>query len=230
MLSFQLITTLFKAIIMIILFSFSGGKGRTGTMICAWLVYNGHFDESAEVLEYFGDRRTDTSIGTKYQGVETPSQARYIDYFSQIITQFDGKIPEKKTIKLETINIEGISKIGKGNGSDMACIILIDREHLFHLNFGSETNCTAFYNREEDMLIITPFNCPLLIGDVRFKFHCHSSKVPKGYESCAFYFWLNTSFVNEKVLSFTREALDNPHKMKTWKIYSPKFKVTLTFS
>ena len=27
-----------------------------------------------ESLGYFGDRRTDLSVGTKFQGVETPSQ------------------------------------------------------------------------------------------------------------------------------------------------------------
>lgn len=210
---------------------FVGGKGRTGTMICAWLVYNGHFDESAEVLEYFGDRRTDTSIGSKYQGVETPSQARYIDYFSQIITQLDGIIPENKSVKLETISIEGIVNVGHGDGSDISCNILIDRQHLFHFDIGTETNCSAFYNRNEDILIVTPINCPILIGDVRFKFNCRSKKVPKGYEGCAFYFWINTSFIkNEKSISFDREVLDNPHKIKTWKIYTKKFKVTLNFA
>ncbi|KAJ8297961.1 hypothetical protein KUTeg_024492 [Tegillarca granosa] len=51
-----------------------GGKGRTGTMICTWLIHNELFEEAEESLEYFGKRRTDNRKGQTFQGVETPSQ------------------------------------------------------------------------------------------------------------------------------------------------------------
>ena len=51
-----------------------GGKGRTGTMICIWLVEAGVFSSAGTSLDYFGSRRTDTNVGKKFQGVETPSQ------------------------------------------------------------------------------------------------------------------------------------------------------------
>jgi PTEN phosphatase family protein len=51
-----------------------GGKGRTGTMICVWLVEAGVFKSAETSLDYFGGRRTDTNVGKKFQGVETPSQ------------------------------------------------------------------------------------------------------------------------------------------------------------
>ena len=51
-----------------------GGKGRTGTMICVWLVEAGIFKSAETSLDYFGGRRTDTNVGKKFQGVETPSQ------------------------------------------------------------------------------------------------------------------------------------------------------------
>ena len=91
-----------------------GGKGRTGTMICVWLIESGVFSSAAlrclrydQVkvglimratvrrwifldfptpgpkstldicsLDYFGNRRTDTNVSSKFQGVETPSQSR----------------------------------------------------------------------------------------------------------------------------------------------------------
>uniref|UniRef100_T1KQP5 Phosphatidylinositol-3,4,5-trisphosphate 3-phosphatase n=2 Tax=Tetranychus urticae TaxID=32264 RepID=T1KQP5_TETUR len=206
-----------------------GGKGRTGTMICAWLIYNGHFDECKDVLQYFADRRTDTSVGKKYQGVETPSQARYIDYFSRVISQFNGKIPDSKTVTLKSINIEGISTVGSGDGSDLSASILIDRSETFNLDFGTETNCTAFYNKAEDILIITPKNCPVLKGDVRIKFNCRTKSVPRAYEDCAFYFWFNCNFIECNSLTIPRSELDNPHKSKTWKIYTEKFKIVCNF-
>ncbi|PIO26979.1 hypothetical protein AB205_0067090, partial [Aquarana catesbeiana] len=51
-----------------------GGKGRTGTMVCTYLVDCDQFESAKESLDYFGERRTDTSVSTKFQGVETPSQ------------------------------------------------------------------------------------------------------------------------------------------------------------
>ena len=51
-----------------------GGKGRTGTMVAAWLVRSGLFRQAQDSLAYFRERRTDRSRGTKNQGVDTPSQ------------------------------------------------------------------------------------------------------------------------------------------------------------
>jgi len=54
----------------------TGGKGRTGTMVCVWLLHSGAFANAEDALDYFASRRTDLSVGKKYQGVETPSQSR----------------------------------------------------------------------------------------------------------------------------------------------------------
>nr|XP_054112791.1 phosphatidylinositol 3,4,5-trisphosphate 3-phosphatase TPTE2 isoform X5 [Callithrix jacchus] len=51
-----------------------GGKGRTGTMVCACLIASETFLTAKESLCYFGERRTDKTNSTKFQGVETPSQ------------------------------------------------------------------------------------------------------------------------------------------------------------
>ena len=51
-----------------------GGKGRTGTMICCWLLESGSFESARDALEFFGKQRTDSSVGETFQGVETPSQ------------------------------------------------------------------------------------------------------------------------------------------------------------
>merc|ERR1719357_1776413 len=61
-----------------------GGKGRTGTMICVWLIESGVFSSAAMSLDYFGNRRTDTNVSTKFQGVETPSQSRYVGYYEWV--------------------------------------------------------------------------------------------------------------------------------------------------
>ena len=44
-----------------------GGKGRTGTMICILLIEFELFKNAATSLEYFGQRRTDTNVSSKFQ-------------------------------------------------------------------------------------------------------------------------------------------------------------------
>ncbi|KAG8007972.1 Phosphatidylinositol 3, partial [Nibea albiflora] len=54
-----------------------GGKGRTGTMVCTWFIDSDQFESAQDSLEYFGERRTDKSRSSKFQGVETPSQEKF---------------------------------------------------------------------------------------------------------------------------------------------------------
>lgn len=75
-----------------------GGKGRTGSFCCAWLLYDAFLDmtDSQAALDHFAIARTDlpdlaqvevTKVATlKLQGVETPSQVRYVGYIAQLLS------------------------------------------------------------------------------------------------------------------------------------------------
>ncbi len=54
-----------------------GGKGRTGTMICVWLIETGIFSSAEDSLDYFGHRRTDTNVSNKFQVFST----KELDFF-----------------------------------------------------------------------------------------------------------------------------------------------------
>jgi PTEN phosphatase family protein len=198
-------------------------------MVCSYLVYSKKFQTSKEALNYFAERRTDKSVGEKFQGVETPSQSRYVEYFTQITTQMEGKVPEPKPLRVKNIKIYSLLGIGAGNGSDFTCNIFINRETVFNLDFGIGTNCRTDYDSVADVLTIEPINCPLFLGDVRLKFNCKTKSVPRAYEDCAFYFWFNTSFVNNNKFRLDRTEIDNPHKQKTWKLYREYFSIELNF-
>lgn len=207
-----------------------GGKGRTGTMICIWLVEAGLFGSAEASLDYFGNRRTDLAVGSKFQGVETPSQNRYVGYFGKIKENLNGIPPEEVNLKLRQIRIHAVAGIGKGDGSDMMCEIFNGRTKVFECNFGQNKNCQAEYKSEADVLEVIILNCPILHGDVKLRFQCFSKGVPKGYENCPFYFWFHTSFIENNRFIVTREYLDNPHKPKTWKVFREKLAVELLFS
>ncbi|XP_011035829.1 PREDICTED: uncharacterized protein LOC105133497 [Populus euphratica] len=54
------------------------GKGRTGLMVCAYLVYSGMTPEDA--LQLYANKRT-----TNNQGVSIPSQRRYVGYWAEAL-------------------------------------------------------------------------------------------------------------------------------------------------
>ncbi|XP_054155625.1 phosphatidylinositol 3,4,5-trisphosphate 3-phosphatase TPTE2-like [Oppia nitens] len=209
-----------------------GGKGRTGTMICSYLVYTGKYQTSQQALDYFADRRTDRSKGEKFQGVETPSQSRYVDYFTKVMTQLSGEIPEpRRQLRLKTIKISALLGVGNGNGSDLQCQIHVNRLPMFNMDFGAQSNCQTDYDSLADVLTVEPINCPQLAGDVRLKFTSRSKSVPRAYEDCAFYFWFNTAFVgpDQRVLRLDRTLLDNPHKPSSWRLFRDHFAIELNF-
>ncbi|KTF94504.1 hypothetical protein cypCar_00002270, partial [Cyprinus carpio] len=86
-----------------------GGKGRTGTMVCTWLIDSDQFENAQESLDYFGERRTDKSMSSKFQGVETPSQSRYVSYYEIMKNQYNRQLPPQKCLKIKSIQIHSIA-------------------------------------------------------------------------------------------------------------------------
>lgn len=207
-----------------------GGKGRTGTMICMLLINNGLFESAQASLEYFGNVRTDKTVGTKFQGVETPSQSRYVEYFDEVKDKHGSQVPDEVPLKVAEVRIYKLSGVGQGTGTDFSCEVFEGKSKVFDMDFGRQMNCQAHYRPEADVLEVVPINFPVVKGDVKFKFACQSSSVPKGYEDCPFYFWFHTSFVKNNRLYLPRDVLDNPHKQKTWKVYDADFAVELLFT
>nr|XP_054521304.1 phosphatidylinositol 3,4,5-trisphosphate 3-phosphatase TPTE2-like isoform X2 [Pan troglodytes] len=57
----------------------------------------------------------------------------------------------------------------------------------------SLNNCRVFHDTETDRVIIDVFNCPPLYDDV--KVQVSSSDFPKYYHNYPFFFWFNTSLI-----------------------------------
>ncbi|XP_012996276.2 phosphatidylinositol 3,4,5-trisphosphate 3-phosphatase TPTE2 [Cavia porcellus] len=201
-----------------------GGKGRTGTMVCVCLIASGLFLTAEESIQHFGERRTDKASGTKFQGIETPSQGRYVGYFEKMMTLYNWNLPPRKILTIKKIIIYSIHGVGKGNGSDLEVKIVTQQGTVFSC---SSTNYRVFHDIEADRVIINIFNCPTLYDDVKVKFL--SPKLPKHYDNCPFFFWFHTSLIEKNRLYLPRNQLDNLHKQRAWKIYGPKFAVEVYF-
>ncbi|XP_066239716.1 phosphatidylinositol 3,4,5-trisphosphate 3-phosphatase TPTE2-like [Saccopteryx leptura] len=203
-----------------------GGKGRTGTMVCACLIALEIFRTAEGSLHYFGKRRTDKTSSTKFQGVETPSQNRYVGYFADVKNIYNLTLPPRKLLTIKKFVIYSIQGVGKGNGNDLEVQIIRDQKIVFFCS--ASENCRIVHDIERDSVIINLSNCPLLCDDVKVRF-LSSSGLPKYYDNCPFFFWFHTSFIQNNRLYLSRDKLDNPHKAKTWKIYRPDFAVEIYF-
>uniref|UniRef100_A0A2K5KIP3 C2 tensin-type domain-containing protein n=1 Tax=Cercocebus atys TaxID=9531 RepID=A0A2K5KIP3_CERAT len=156
-----------------------------------------------ESLYYFGENN-------KFQGVETPSQNRYVGYFAQVKHLYNWNLPPRKTLFIKRFVIYSIH--GKKR-----------------LSFSSTSlgNCSILHDTETDRVLTDVFNSPPLYDDVKVQFF--SSSLPKYYDNCPFFFWFNTSFIQSNRLYLPRNELDNLHKQKTWKMYPPQFAVEVLF-
>ncbi|XP_046450372.1 phosphatidylinositol 3,4,5-trisphosphate 3-phosphatase TPTE2-like isoform X2 [Daphnia pulex] len=208
-----------------------GGKGRTGTMICVWLVEAELFLKAEDSLVYFGSRRTDTRYGHSFQGVETPSQCRYVHYYERI-KENGGDLPPDKKVHLRKIRMEGISQLGKGDGSDFTVEVYDNRgtSPVFQADFRKQHCCQTIFLAREEAVECLLSKAPPIQGDVQIIIRHRSRSVPRGYMNAVLYFWFNCSFIENNRLRLKREELDNPHKSNTWRYFTPDFVVQLDFS
>uniref|UniRef100_A0A3Q0RY39 Transmembrane phosphatase with tensin homology n=1 Tax=Amphilophus citrinellus TaxID=61819 RepID=A0A3Q0RY39_AMPCI len=198
-----------------------GGKGRTGTMVCTWLIDSDQFESAQDSLEYFGERRTDKSQSSKFQGVETPSQSRYVGYYEIMKNKFNRQLPPPKSLRIKSIRIHSIAGVGKGDGSDIKVKIIVKKDLVFQCVCAKQENCKVFPDVGNNAAVISLQNGPVVEGDVKVMFES-SAGLPKGYEDVCFFFYFNRSG--------TFFFLDNPHKPKTWDLYKEDFAVSMYFS
>uniref|UniRef100_A0A8C4VR46 Phosphatidylinositol-3,4,5-trisphosphate 3-phosphatase n=1 Tax=Gopherus evgoodei TaxID=1825980 RepID=A0A8C4VR46_9SAUR len=151
-----------------------GGKGRTGTMVCTWLIDSDQFESA---------------------------KSRYVGYYEILKNKYNLKLPPERQLKIKNIKIYSIN----GNGSDLKVQIIVKKKIVFHCVCASQENC-----RVRTLMALT-------------------EDLPKGYDDCPFFFWFNTSFIENNRLYLPRSELDNPHKSKMWKIYRETFAVELNF-
>eukprot|EP00455_Lapot_gusevi_P002810 TRINITY_DN1115_c0_g1_i3.p1 TRINITY_DN1115_c0_g1~~TRINITY_DN1115_c0_g1_i3.p1 ORF type:complete len:874 (+),score=260.49 TRINITY_DN1115_c0_g1_i3:115-2736(+) len=175
------------------------GKGRTGLMIAVFLLYAGVWHTSEEALSYYAFART-----KNMKGVTIASQIRWVHYFEHFLKlrRIGLSLPPAVSKKLVRM------QVSKGHPSFDSIVIT---------NHGVRYTSSEHFPRdwkksiENSAYEIRCGNNISLLKDVCILFH---AKKLFGGKSTVFSLWLNTQFVEQNYLRFTKKDIDKVCKDK----------------
>jgi len=197
------------------------GKGRTGLVLSAYLLFAGICKTAAEALEMFGRERTSNN-----KGVTIPSQMRYVRYMEFYLSKYKDKAQEFpiKGVPLKIVNFKlfPMADFDVGGGCDPYFIL-------------SDSAGKKFYNYKKKNKIAEwrksgphDIKCEIPIqGDVLISFYDHDAV---SSDDKMFACWINTSFIRKSTIAFTKSELDKAVKDKKCAHFPKDFYVEITFS
>nr|XP_047124178.1 phosphatidylinositol 3,4,5-trisphosphate 3-phosphatase and dual-specificity protein phosphatase PTEN [Hydra vulgaris] len=208
------------------------GKGRTGTMICAYLLYKGFYDNAKDAMDYYAVSRTENK-----KGVTIPSQKRYIEYFSYYLKHIKNQPGigfDRKTVFLKSFTFIGIPTFTYGTCVP-SFVVFSGEVELYK----SKTFEIKKSEKEYTMHLKNPLP---LCGDIKVDFF-HKDLFKK---ERMFVFWFNTTFLehditqtlpitsdkndNVKRILFSKNELDKANKDKKHKFFPENFKLSINIA
>ncbi|CAK60015.1 unnamed protein product (macronuclear) [Paramecium tetraurelia] len=183
------------------------GKGRTGIMICCYLLFSELFKSSFEAMRYYGMMRTKNN-----KGVTIPSQIRYILYFEKAL-QMGYTVQDVPQPKIQILQIRLITIPSMNYSNSCTPYILIQ-------NYQNQATFTKFQIVNDSFILFTVD----IIVEKDTRIICYN-KTLMGKE-VMFQFWFHTGFIESNgLLVIDKYMLDRAVKDKKHKIFSPNFRV-----
>ncbi|KAI9018694.1 protein-tyrosine phosphatase-like protein [Phycomyces nitens] len=193
------------------------GKGRTGTMISALLLYLGEAKNAAQAIKHYGTKRT-----LNGKGVTMPSQLRYVRYFDQMLKT---PIITKRPLKIVSIIMNTIPSHYRNNDYVVFSIFHNGQEIY------DQDNRECIMIRYPDYFLIKPRGIPTFSGDFKVVFYRSSLLGFKETPIC--HFWLHTAFIptinTVPGIHLDKASIDKASKDTMCREFNPDFSIDIKF-
>lgn len=152
------------------------GKGRTGVMICAYMLHKGIHETAEQALEFYGNARTHDQ-----KGVTIPSQRRYVDYYGELVRSNLKYKPV--TLIFRSIKMEPVPTFNGGTCSPYFIVYQL-KTKLYR--------SPVLEHNKKFLYFEIPLTLPVC-GDIKVEVY-NKPKMMKREKM--FLFWFNTFFVH----------------------------------
>ncbi|KAI7887519.1 phosphatases II [Lichtheimia hyalospora FSU 10163] len=189
------------------------GKGRTGTMIAALLLYLGQATSADEAMRLYGTKRT-----TDGKGITIPSQIRYVEYFERWIKEGAIVVSEMNAaIHMTQLMIFNIPQAWRHTSLSMT--IHIDQVEIFETDKMEATI---------DDTINMPLPAVPVKGDIKVTLYIKGRIYSKRY-LC--HFWFNTWFVSTSAtITLAKDEIDGAFNDTHCRQFPKDFAIQIQFS
>lgn len=187
------------------------GKGRTGVIICAYLLYSGECKTVDEAFDVYAKARTKNN-----KGVTIPSQRRYIRYLGEYLNN-NSQVPfPGQQLRLRLIRFHSPLK----KALNLTFVVQDKDRNNIYTHAESET-VTSDPKSE-----YTEIKCDVLIHD-DCKIIVQQQKKGKWKE--LFHTWVNTQFVANGLMVLDKPQCDKAHKDKKHEKFRKDWQVEFVF-
>ncbi|XP_052120877.1 phosphatidylinositol 3,4,5-trisphosphate 3-phosphatase and dual-specificity protein phosphatase PTEN isoform X2 [Frankliniella occidentalis] len=156
------------------------GKGRTGTMVCCYMLHAKHFQKASDALSYYGERRTHDK-----KGVTIPSQRRYVEYYASLVQE--QLVYRPVTLAIREIRLEPTPVLNGGQSTITFSISVGSEKHFVSPTYEVKKGVPSLTIKMEHLV-------PLQ-GDIKVDFFNKPKMMRK---EKLFHFWFNTFFVKKE--------------------------------
>ena len=195
------------------------GKGRTGTVICAYLScrYKDKGVTSQKALDFFAERRTHNK-----KGVTIASQIRWVHYYYRAKLE-NIDFYKSSPLFLSKIILHGAPNIDGKGGFDSHFVVTSKARDLEYASRSKFPSVRIAGPTEKFTFDVKQ----LVDKDVKLQFYKNDPKEKKEKLNRVFHVWFNTHFVEGPRLVFVLDDIDGIKK--TRKDFPPTFQVEFVF-